>query len=335
MRQEPSLKIQMLTPEEETDLIEQWIRTRDQKLLMKLINAFEPLVLKFARRFSSYNVPKDELLSIGNLALVEVANRFEPERGLKFSTFASHWIRGTMLVYIASNYFSFAMKSQRLKKVFFHLRSLIQQEQKRNGADGTSLEEIMGRMSEHFGIEQYRLEQIYYMIRQPNVSLDDPISVNEDGESVTISDMLARDSPSPEEAIIKKSADAYHRKLIYSTMERVLSERERVILTGQMLVEDTDERTLQDLAEQFDLSRERVRQIRNIAYNKLEKAIRRQCAHTDPRIFLNVSGRKKDKDVPVIESVEIVAELPRLSDFVEIYVEAHDDYLIDWTQLAA
>src|SRR5271170_7513574 len=105
----------MLTEQQESELIGLWIATRDQKLLVRLIKAFEPLVLKYARKYAAYGIPKEELIAIANLALVETAHRFDPEKGFKFSTYISHWIKGTMLIFIATNYFSFSLKSQRLK----------------------------------------------------------------------------------------------------------------------------------------------------------------------------------------------------------------------------
>lgn len=276
----------MLSEKEEFDLIAAWIETRDDKLLVKLIKAFEPLVLKFARRYSSYGIAKDELVAVGNLALVETANRFEPDKGFKFSTYSSHWIRGTMLIFIASNYFSFTLKSQKMKHIFFTLRKLLHNEQKQAGVSENT-EEIMTKMAEHFGCPPEQLEQIYQMIRQPNISLNEPIRSsggNRDmGEEGTLGDMIATGEPDPEENVMMRSRDNYHRDLIYQTMERVLSTREQAIIKGQLLMDEDGERTLQDLADEFHLSRERVRQIRNNAYEKLEKAIRNKCSRAERR----------------------------------------------------
>lgn len=278
-------KTTMLPEEEEIALISLWQQNGDQKALLKLIQAFEPLVLKFARKYASYGIAKDELFAVGNLALCETAKRFEPERELKFSTYAGHWIRGTMLIFIASNYFSFTLKSQKMKHIFFTLRKQIHLEQKRGGGGLENTEQIMNTMAEQFGCSPQQLEQIYNLIRQPNVSMNEPVRQS-DGEETTYGDTLCSADPSPEEAVIDRSMDEYRKQLIYTTMDRVLNDREKTIIKGQMLMEDDQERTLQDLADQFKLSRERVRQIRNNAYEKLERAIRSRCTHTDSRIFL-------------------------------------------------
>lgn len=288
----------MLTDQEEYELIAAWMATinrdddgkivkHNEKLLMQLIKAFEPLVMKYARRYSSYGISKDELVAVGNLALVETANRFEPGKGFKFSTYASHWIRGTMLIFIASNYFSFTLKSQKMKHIFFTLRKLLHNEQKEAGVSENT-EEIMAKMAEHFGCPPEQLEQIYHMIRQPNVSLNEPLrnsgtSNSGSHEEGTLGDMIATEDPDPEENMISRSRVEYHHELVYSTMERVLNERERTIIKGQLLMEEDNERTLQDLADEFKLSRERVRQIRNNAYEKLEKAIRNKCSRGERR----------------------------------------------------
>lgn len=281
-------KTRMLSAQEERLLINQWIETRDEKLLVTLIKAFEPLVMKFARKFASYGFPKDELISEGNLALVEVAKRFEPSRGLKFSTFAQHWIRGMMLVFIAENYFSFSMKTLPIKKMFFKLRRQIEIEQKRIGVLEVT-NEVMAAAAEHFAIDQHQVEELYQMMRQPNISLDDPIRVTDDGDSnfsATFGDTLASDDSTPEDQTICRSMEDYRRQLLNGAMLCSLSPRERRIIIGQLLQEEGEERTLQDLAEEFAVSRERVRQIRNNALAKLERSIRRKCAHIDKRAFL-------------------------------------------------
>lgn len=275
--------VEMLTEEEEINLIERWIATRDQHLLMQLIKAFEPLVMKFTRRYRSYGIPKEELIAVGNLALVETANRFDPSLGFKFSTYSSRWIEGTMLIFIASNYFSFTLKSQKMKKVFFKLRREIHNAQNEN--KDLNLDEIMNQMAEKFGVPKQQLEQINAMIRQPNISLNEPVHrvSGEPGEEMSLGDSLMTEEPNPEEHLVNKSLNNFHQQLIYSTMNRVLTVRERAIIEGQMLRDTDNERTLQDLADEFDLSRERVRQIRNNAYEKLEKAIRAKLARSDHR----------------------------------------------------
>lgn len=276
----------MLTEQEESELIETWIASRDQRILIKLLEAFEPLVLKFARRYRSYGIAQDELVAVGNLALVETADRFKPALGFKFSTYASHWIRGTMLIFIASNYFSFTLKSQKMKHIFFTLRKLMHQEQKEAGVDENTVE-IMDKMAAHFGCPAEQLQQIYQLIRQPNLSLNEPVTGSSKGDSPgedgTLGDMIACNEPNPEENMIRLSLAEKHHDILYSTMERVLTEREQIIISGQLLMDEDNERTLQDLADQFNLSRERVRQIRNNAYGKLEKAIRNKCGRRERR----------------------------------------------------
>jgi RNA polymerase sigma-32 factor len=271
----------MLTVEEEIELIKAWQERQHQPSLTRLIKAFEPLVLKFARRYASYGIDKDDLISVGNLALVETAKRFEPDKNFKFSTYSSHWINGMMLIYIASNYFSFTIKTQDMKKIFFKLRREIHNAQMKN--EDENIDQIMDRMAEHFGCPKAELEKVYAMLRQPNLSLDEPIHRSGDGEEGTFGDTLFSDDPNPEETMIQVSKDRYHRELLESTMARVLNERERTIMRGQMLMDEDNERTLQDLADEFDLSRERVRQIRNNAYEKLEKAIRMRCSTRERR----------------------------------------------------
>jgi RNA polymerase sigma-32 factor len=264
----------MLEPLEETALIEQWIATRDQKYLAQIVQAFTPLVHRFVRQFAMYGIAKEELVSVGSLALVETAHRFDPSKGFKFSTFAQTWIRGMMLIFIATNYFSFAIKTRNVKKIFFNLRSSMQKAQK----DGVEWEDLLNSMAEKFEVPKTKIEEVYNLLRTPNISLNAPRSGDgEDGDGGTMEDMLETDVPDPETRIVTDQVNQLRRALVYETMTEVLQPRERIIIKAQMMMEQDEDMTLQDLADQFDLSRERIRQIRNKAFDKLVVAIRAKC----------------------------------------------------------
>jgi RNA polymerase sigma-32 factor len=273
----------MLTPDEEASLISEWITHRDNKTLMRLIRAFSPLVSKFVRKYAAYGIPKEELLSVGNLALIETAHRFKPEKGFKFSTYSSHWIKGTMLIFIASNYFAFTLKSQKMKHVFFKLRRLMHETNNSNGQ--VDIHEMMDKLSEHFGLSPTKLEQIYELIQKPMISLQQPTYSQGDREAgqVTFDQTIPTEDPDPETQLIDKRLDAFRKSILYTTMEEVLNDRERIIIRGQMLAEPDNVQTLQDLADTFKLSRERVRQIRNNALEKLNRAIRAKCQDIEPQ----------------------------------------------------
>lgn len=263
--------IKMLSEEKEKEIINNWITTRHDKYLMQLIKAFQPLVMKYVKRYRNYGFQNEELIAIGNLALVETANRFDPSLGNKFSTFSDKWIEGMMLIFIASNYFSFSFKNQKIKRVFFKLRREIYEAQKEN----KDMINIMEEMAVKFNYPKEKIEQIYAMICQPNLSLDENITKYGDtNEQITLGDTIKTNEPDPEENIIEKSMNSYYKKIILSSMKRVLTERERIIIEGQILTEKDKEQTLQDLADKLDLSRERIRQIRNTAYQKLVRAIK-------------------------------------------------------------
>lgn len=268
----------MLTPEEESALIAEWIEHRDQKTLVTLIRAFSPLVSKFVRKYAAYGISKEDLLSVGNLALIETADRFNPSKGFKFSTYASHWIRGTMLIFIASNYFSFSLKSQKMKHIFFKLRRVMYEQNNRNDGDN-DIHAMMDKLSEHFGMSPAKLEQIYDLIQHPNTSMHQP-AYSRDSETAEFGDLIPTEEPDPEESLINKQIGPYRQKLLQEAMQEALNERERAIIDGQLL---NSKKTLQDFANMFNLSRERVRQIRNMALVKLEKAIRAKCVDIDPK----------------------------------------------------
>jgi RNA polymerase sigma-32 factor len=265
---------EMLTPEEEKHLLAEWTLHHEEKVLVQIIDAFSPLVLKYVRKYAAYGIMKEELTSVGNLALIESAHRFNPDRGFKFSTYSSHWIRGTMLIFIASNYFAFTLKSQKMKHVFFKLRRVMQEQT--DPKDG--IHAMMDKLSEHFGLSPTKLEQIYDLIQHPITSVQQPIHHNQgEADASEFGDIIPSPEPDPETDLIERRMDSFRKSILYTTMDEVLNPRERTILTGQMLTEPDAVKTLQDLADTFSLSRERVRQIRNNAIGKLQRAIRVKC----------------------------------------------------------
>jgi RNA polymerase sigma-32 factor len=282
----------MLTPEEEANLLDEWITIRDgnspmrERVLLKIITAFSPLVSKYVRKYAAYGINKEDLLSVGNLALVEVAKRFKPEKNFKFSTYASHWIKGMILIYVASNYFAFTLKNQKTKKIFFKLRKMLHQQSAAN-AD-ISMTEMMNKLSEFFGVSATKLEQIYDLIQHPSTSMQQPAYSRDDrGETMQFGDAIPTEEPDPETYLIDKRMANFRKSILYTTMQEVLNDRERTILTGQMLTEEQEVQTLQDLADTFKLSRERVRQIRNNALDKLKRAIRTKCTDIEPHALFS------------------------------------------------
>lgn len=272
----------MLTPEEETALLQEWTEKGDEATMLRLIRAFSPIVSKYVRKYSAYGISKEDLTSVGNLALIETVKRFEPAKNCKFSTYSSQWVRGTMLIFIASNYFAFTLKSQKMKHVFFKLRRLMH-EQQQNKSE-TDLHEMMEKLSDHFGLSPTRLEEIYDLIQHPHTSVQQPAFSRGEQTAVEFGDLIPTEDPDPETSLIDSRMAAFRRSILMTTMQEVLNDRERTIITGRMLAESEEARmTLQDLADQFNLSRERVRQISNTALAKLERAIREKCTDMEPR----------------------------------------------------
>lgn len=260
----------LLSQEEESDLINDFLNNGSEKSLKKIILAFSPIVIKYTRKYSSYGINSDELISTGNHALVEAAHRFDPKLGNRFATYCTSWIKGMMLGYIASNYLSVSIKNQKTKKMFFSLRSILYKEFHQTGNEGIS-PEILKQLQTHFEVSADDIESIYHVIKQPHISLNE-ISTNEDGEGISRENLLESENPNPEELLITQSIDRYRYNMIHEAIEHALNAKERRIIL-KLMPDDDNFTTLQELADELTISRERVRQIKEKAKEKIKKYI--------------------------------------------------------------
>jgi RNA polymerase sigma-32 factor len=268
----------LLSQEEESQLINEFLETKNPILFDKIIRAYSPIVIKYAKKYSSYGIASDELISVGNHALVEVVYRFDPKLGYRFATYCSGWIRGMMLGFIAANYLSVSIKNQKIKKVFFTLRSLLYNDFKKNGNDDITTE-MLNQLQGHFDVPKEDIEQIYHAIKQPMTSLNDPVSTGDENEVLTRGDQIESDDPNPEDILLAKKMDTYRHKIIHTAIQESLNQKEKFIILRQMPTDD-DFITLQELADELNISRERVRQIRKKAMEKLEKWVNTRISTT-------------------------------------------------------
>lgn len=265
----------LLSGEDEAELIRRWRQDGDVAARDRLIAAHLRLVIKTAGQFKGYGLPTADLVAEGNLGLVRALDGFEPERNLRFSTYAQWWVRAAMFEYVLrfSTPVNFGLSAER-KKLFFKLRGL---KSRLTGPEGGSLSQAETRqVAEELGVRDTRVAEMERLLTQSPRSLDAPV-----GESGTpYGELLMDDRPDAEEILGERQELMYRRELLKSAWGE-LSERERDIV-AQRTLRDNPLR-LEDLAQRYNISRERVRQIEAAALGKLKTLVRAAEAKLIPK----------------------------------------------------
>ena len=273
----------LLTREEEIDLFNRWYRARGRHkdaLLAQIVRSYSPIIKATVREFSGYHVDPQELISEGLIALVQAAKRYDMESGFRFSTFAKSWVRGVMLGFITKNYFPVNLcTSHNKKKLFFAIRRLIAANLKERGSFEMT-QALAEELSDEYDVKIRDVYSIYEMIRKPPVSLSDPIH-NDESDGLTREDHIEDRNPNSEELLIEECRLSFHRKIIDEVIATVLDDRERSIFEMQVLAPKEDSLTLEQLGAKWRVSRERIRQIRDKADDKVREAIIQRVKEMD------------------------------------------------------
>ena len=253
-----AMKAKYLSKKEEYDLLLTWKKKHDIKALSKLIYSYQRLVISIAFKLKGYNYSVEELIQEGNIGIMTAAKKFDTKKNVRFSTYASWWIRSYIYSYIFNNCSIVKMPSG-YKKIFFNLKKVQRKiENVSNNYSGISLEK---KTAEIFGVESSDIENINNTITKGVFSLDH--SYNEDVGFVPI-DFLVDKHQTPAEALL----DSDFKKIVNKSMN-LLTERERSILKSRYFMD----KTLEDIGYKLKISKERVRQIQSSALLKLQKKI--------------------------------------------------------------
>jgi RNA polymerase sigma factor, sigma-70 family len=255
----------LLTLEEEADLVRRWREDGDDAARARLIEAHLRLVVKTASQFKGYGLAMSDLIAEGNLGLVRALEGFEPERALRFSTYAQWWVRAAMFEHVLkfSTPVTFGLSAER-KKLFFKLRGL---KSKLTGPEGGALGvEETRRVAAELGVKDARVAEMERLLTQAPRSLDAPVTEG----GATYGELMADDSPNAEEILGERQELMYRRELLKNAWGE-LSERERDIVAERTLRDNP--LRLEDLAQRYNISRERVRQIEAAALNKLKALV--------------------------------------------------------------
>ena len=262
-------KFPMLTQEEELRLSLAWRDQADTASAHKLVTSHLRLVAKIAMGYRGYGLPLGELISEGNVGMMQAVRRFDPDRGFRLATYAMWWIRAAIQEYILHSWSLVKMGTTAAqKKLFFNLRRM-----KKNldaYEDSDLHPDQVKKIAKDLGVSETEVVNMNRrMMMGGDASLN--VSMREDGEGQW-QDMLADQSPLQDETVAEAEEARYRHDLLVEAMGS-LNDREKHILTQRRLIDDPQ--TLEELSQEYNVSRERVRQIEVRAFEKLQKAIQR------------------------------------------------------------
>lgn len=262
-------KFPVLTAEQEYMLAKRYQEHADPEAAAQLVTSHLRLVAKIAMGYRGYGLPVSELISEGNIGLMQGVKKFEPDRGFRLATYAMWWIKASMQEFILRSWSLVKMGTTAAqKKLFFNLRRMKKNLEAFEDTD-LSAEDVR-TIATNLGVpEQEVINMNRRMIMGGDASLNVPL--REDGEG-TWQDWLQDDRPLQDETVADAEEAHFRHDMLVEAMGS-LNERERHILTDRRLVDDP--KTLEELSQVYNVSRERVRQIEVRAFEKLQKAMQR------------------------------------------------------------
>ncbi len=253
---------------EERALAVRWRDDHDDDALHQLTSAHMRLVIAIASRFRHYGLPPADLIQEGHVGLLEAAARFEPEREVRFSTYATWWIRASMQDYILRNWSIVrGGTSSAQKALFFNLRRLRARMMRHGERPSSAMFDEIGKA---IGVSSADVELMDTRLSGPDVSLNAPVMDGDAQNPAERVDFLVDGAPLPDESV-SDSIDAARRSRWLEDALAILSERELRIVRERCLVDDVA--TLESLGARLGISKERVRQIESRAIEKLRRAL--------------------------------------------------------------
>jgi RNA polymerase sigma-32 factor len=258
----------MLKAEEEYRLAARWREGGDAGAADQLLTSHLRLVAKIAMGYRRYGLPSSDLISEGNVGLIEAVRRFEPEKGVRFSTYAIWWIKAAIQNYILRSWSLVKLGTTvNQKKLFFNLAKSKQRVSAFQ--EGDLRPEQVALIASGLGVTE---KDVIEMNRRLSGDVSLNVPLNKDSDSVEWQDRLI-DEASDQEALFAESEESENRRRALGVALRVLNDRERRIFEARRLIERP--RSLEELAIEFRISRERVRQIEATAFEKVQRRMLR------------------------------------------------------------
>ncbi len=260
-------KFPMLRPEEEYMLAKRWREHDDTDAAHRLVTSHLRLVAKIAMGFRGYGLPLGELISEGNVGMMQAVKRFDPERGFRLATYAMWWIRAAIQEYILHSWSLVKMGTTAAqKKLFFNLRRIKGKIQAID--EGDLHPEQVTLIADKLNVPEKDVVDMNRRMAAADHSLNAPVRAEGEGEW---QDWLVDETPD-QETLLGDAEELSQRRAMLQKAMGNLNERERHIFTERRLVDDP--KTLEDLSKVYDISRERVRQIEVRAFEKVQRAVK-------------------------------------------------------------
>ena len=259
-------KFPMLSAEEEYMLAKSWKDRGDLKSAQKLVTSHLRLVAKIAMGYRGYGLPVSEMVSEGNIGLMQAVKKFEPEKGFRLATYAMWWIKASIQEYILRSWSLVKMGTTAAqKKLFFNLKKIKNQLSANNAGDLKT--EHVEEISKRLNVKKEEVVSMNRRLLGKEKSLNDPIK----GEDGTEWQDWIVDNKTDQELKLSHEQEFSQKKKLMDNSMSILNPREKEILTARRLSDDVA--TLEELSKKYKVSRERIRQIETRAFEKLQKAM--------------------------------------------------------------
>jgi RNA polymerase sigma-32 factor len=271
----------MLEAEEECVLATRWREQGDADAAHKLVTSHLRLVVKIAVGYRGYGLPVSEIISEGNVGLMQAAKRFDPQQGFRFATYAMWWIKAAIHEYILRSWSLVKIgTTANQKKLFFNLRKA----KSKIAAleEGDMHPDQVKLIAQRLGVTE---QDVVEMNRRLGGDVSLNAQMRDDPDSGEWQDWLVDEGSADQESRVVESEESENRKKALAQALSVLNARERRIFEARRLAEDPS--TLEDLASEFGVSRERVRQIEVRAFQKVQRAVQIAIAHRQPSLALH------------------------------------------------
>ncbi len=259
-------KFPMLDAEEEYMLAKNWRENGNLQSAHKLVTSHLRLVAKIAMGYRGYGLPVNELISEGNIGLMQAVKKFDPDKGFRLATYAMWWIKAAIQEYVLRSWSLVKMGTTTAqKKLFFNLKKL--KNQIAPEQDGDLRKEHVEEISKRLDVDSSEVINMNRRMMGQEKSLNDPIK---NGENDEWQDWLVDDNLD-QELVLSQQQEYNDKKELLKKAMTILNNREKDIITARRLIENPT--TLEDLSKKFKISRERIRQIETKAFEKLQKSM--------------------------------------------------------------
>jgi RNA polymerase sigma-32 factor len=271
-----AMKAELLDAETELRLAYAWRDQRDEAALHRLITAYMRLAISMASKFRRYGAPMNDLIQEASLGLMKAADKFDPDRGVRFSTYAVWWIKASIQDYVMRNWSMVRTGSTSSQKsLFFNLRRVQAKLEREAASAGEVLDghQLRQRIASEVGVPLADVEMMEGRLSGSDFSLNATQSAEDDGREWI--DLLEDDTAQAAD-VVEADHDAARLRGWLTTAMQALNPRERYIVAERKLKEEA--RTLESLGEELGLSKERVRQLEAAAFGKMRRSLESQSS---------------------------------------------------------